>query len=325
VKNNMADENRQGEQQQTSAAGLHRKKRVLIPAILLLIVAAMVVFYWYHYLRGYVATDDAIIDSDALTISSKILGRIVALNADEGDSVKIGELLVQIDDSDLKAQEAQARAALDYVQQNVQLAKIALDRDRDDFDRASMQYNDRVITGEQYDHARKTLEMAQAQQAVAVSQVKASQAQLAVIETQLTNTQIFASASGIVARKWVVPGDIVQAGQPILTLYDLNEIWVTANFEETKLASIHPGDSVYISVDAFPGRKLIGKVELISAAAASQFSLIPPNNASGNFTKVTQRVPVRIALSNIESSDPGGRLLLLPGMSVEVKVRVMEK
>jgi membrane fusion protein (multidrug efflux system) len=321
----MADENRQGEQQQTSAAGLHRKKRVLIPAILLLIVAALVVFYWYHYLRGYVATDDAIIDSDALTISSKILGRIVALNADEGDSVKIGELLVQIDDSDLKAQEAQARAALDYVQQNVQLAKIALDRDRDDFDRASMQYNDRVITGEQYDHARKTLEMAQAQQAVAVSQVKASQAQLAVIETQLTNTQIFASASGIVARKWVVPGDIVQAGQPILTLYDLNEIWVTANFEETKLASIHPGDSVYISVDAFPGRKLIGKVELISAAAASQFSLIPPNNASGNFTKVTQRVPVRIALSNIESSDPGGRLLLLPGMSVEVKVRVLEK
>jgi membrane fusion protein (multidrug efflux system) len=321
----MADENKQGEQQQTSAAGLHRKKRVLIPAILLLIVAALVVFYWYHYLRGYVATDDAIIDSDALTISSKILGRIVALNADEGDSVKIGELLVQIDDSDLKAQEAQARAALDYVQQNVQLAKIALDRDRDDFDRASMQYNDRVITGEQYDHARKTLEMAQAQQAVAVSQVKASQAQLAVIETQLTNTQIFASASGIVARKWVVPGDIVQAGQPILTLYDLNEIWVTANFEETKLASIHPGDSVYISVDAFPGRKLIGKVELISAAAASQFSLIPPNNASGNFTKVTQRVPVRIALSNIESSDPGGRLLLLPGMSVEVKVRVLEK
>ncbi len=321
----MADENRQGEQQQTSAAGLHRKKRVLIPAILLLIVAALVVFYWYHYLRGYVATDDAIIDSDALTISSKILGRIVALNADEGDSVKIGELLVQIDDSDLKAQEAQARAGLDYVQQNVQLANIALDRDRDDFDRASMQYNDRVITGEQYDHARKTLEMAQAQQAVAVSQVKASQAQLAVIETQLTNTQIFASASGIVARKWVVPGDIVQAGQPILTLYDLNEIWVTANFEETKLASIHPGDSVYISVDAFPGRKLIGKVELISAAAASQFSLIPPNNASGNFTKVTQRVPVRIALSNIESSDPGGRLLLLPGMSVEVKVRVMEK
>jgi len=105
----------------------------------------------------------------------------------------------------------------------------------------------------------------------------------------------------------------------------LNDVWVTANFEETKLASIHPGDSVEISVDAFPDRKIAGTVELIGAAAASQFSLIPPNNASGNFTKVTQRVPVRIALANRDLGDPGGRSVLLPGMSVEVKIRVAEK
>jgi membrane fusion protein (multidrug efflux system) len=321
----MVEENNEGEPKQTGSAPLHRKKRVMIPFLAVLATAALVVFYWYNYLRGYVATDDAFVDCDAVTVSSKILGRIVALNADEGDSVKAGQLLVQIDDSDLKAQKARAQATLDYVQQNVPVAKIALDRARDDFDRAEIQFNDQVITREQFDHARQALEMAKAQQAVALSQVKSSQAELAVIETQLTNTRIIATAPGVIAKKWVVPGDIVQAGQPIFTQYDLNDIWVTANFEETKLGSIHPGDSVEISVDAFSGRRFTGAVELIGAAAASQFSLIPPNNASGNFTKVTQRVPIRIEFTDFINSDPGGRLALLPGMSVEVKIRVTEK
>ncbi len=313
------------ERQRTPDTGHHRRKRFLIPVLLLLVIATVVIFYWYEFLRGYVATDDAVIDSDAVTISSKILGRITTLSADEGDSVVAGDLLVQIDDSDLKAQEAEAQAALDYVQQNVQVTKIALDQAKDDFYRDSVQFENNVITRQQFDHAGKALEMAQAQQAVAFSHVKASQAQLAVIETQLKNTRIIASTSGIVARKWVVHGDIVQPGQPIFTLFDLNDVWVTANFEETKLASIHPGDSVEISVDAFSNRKLTGTVELIGAAAGSQFSLIPPNNASGNFTKVTQRVPVKIVFTDLDSSDPGRRPILLPGMSVEVKIRVTEK
>ncbi len=319
----MADENTPAVRQKTPGKKLHRRKRVLIPTLLMLIVAAVVIVYWYNYLRGYVSTDDAVIDSDAVTISSKILGRIVALNADEGDSVKVGELLVQIDDSDLRSQEAQSRASLDYMQENVSVSRIALDRAKDDFDRASMQFKDRVITKEQFDHARKALEMAQAQLSVAQSQVKASQAQLAVVETQLGNTKIIAAASGVIARKWVVPGDIVQAGQPIFTLYNLSDVWVTANFEETKLASIHQGDSVEISVDAFPDQTFHGRVELIGAAAASQFSLIPPNNASGNFTKVTQRVPVKIVLLKSDGDAPADHKLL-PGMSVEVKIRVKD-
>jgi len=238
--------------------------------------------------------------------------------------VKVGELLVQIDDSDLKSQEAQSRASLDYMQENVSVARIALDRAKDDFDRASIQYKDRVITKEQFDHARKALQMAEAQLSVAQSQVKASQAQLAVVETQLGNTKIIAAASGVIARKWVVPGDIVQAGQPIFTLYNLSDVWVTANFEETKLASIHVGDSVEISVDAYPDQTFHGRVELIGAAAASQFSLIPPNNASGNFTKVTQRVPVKIMILKPDGDAPTDQHKLLPGMSVEVKIRVKD-
>jgi membrane fusion protein (multidrug efflux system) len=197
-----------------------------------------------------------------------------------------------------------------------------VERAREDFSRASAQYSDKVVTREQYDHARQALQMAEAQQEVAVSQVNTSRAQLGVVETQLQNMRILTPSTGVVARKWVMPGDIVQPGQPIYTLYDLGNLWITANFEETKLYSVRVGDSVEISVDAHPGVNFRGRVLLIGAAAASQFALIPPNNASGNFTKVTQRVPVKIS---IEAPSPGQkpeRISLLPGMSAEVRIRV---
>jgi membrane fusion protein (multidrug efflux system) len=321
----MADENSQDEKPGANGRRRSGRKRVLIPIFLILVIAAASLFYWYHFLRGWVSTDDASIDCDAVTVSSKILGRISILNAGEGDRVQAGELLAQIDDSDLKAQEVEARASLDYVREDVNIADIALGRARDDFERDSLQFARHAITREQFNHTRSAYELAQAQQASALSRVRASEAKLSVIETQLTNTRIVAPCSGVVARKWVVPGDITQPSQPILTMFDLDDVWVTANFEETKLASIHPGNEVDISVDAYPNRKYSGRVELIGAAAASQFSLIPPNNASGNFTKVTQRIPIKIVFENSNREDPVNTPALLPGMSVEVKVRVAEK
>jgi membrane fusion protein (multidrug efflux system) len=308
--------------------GLMKKKRFIIPIVFLLLASILIAAYWYLYLRGYVSTNDAYIAADPVTVSSKILGRITQLRLDEGDATKEGQLLVQLDDSDLRAQEVQAKAALEYTEKNVLLAKVGLDRAKDDFDRASIQFGDKVITREQYDHARQALQMAEAQYKVALSQVNTSKAQLGVVETQLKNTRIFAPVSGVVARKWVMPGDIAQPGQPIFTIYDLNNIWITANFEETKLASIHLDDPVEISVDTYPGSKFTGKVLLIGAAAASQFSLIPPNNASGNFTKVTQRVPVKISIDAGNSGNAeqhSDQISLLPGMSAEVKIRVKSK
>ncbi len=299
---------------------LYRRKRVIIPLLSMVIVAAAVFAYWYLYLRGYISTDDAFVDGDAITISSKILGRVRALTADEGDSVSPGQLLVQLDDSDLLAQKAQATAAFQYTQQSVPVAKINLDRAEDDFKRTSMQFNDGVITREQFDHARQAQELARAQYQVAQSQVKSSEAQLAVIETQLSHTRVEATSPGIVARKWVMVGDVVQAGQPIFTIFDLDSVWVTANFEETKLGSINLGDRVDISVDAYPDRSVAGKVAFIGAAAASKFSLIPPNNASGNFTKVTQRVPVKITIDPDAPISKAAHMTLRPGMSVEVKI-----
>jgi membrane fusion protein (multidrug efflux system) len=318
----MVDEKNEEPVPAPSGKGARARKRIIIPVAILIAAAALIAVYWHVYVRGYVSTDDAYIDGDAVTVSAKMMGRVAALNAAEGDSVRAGELLVQLDDSDLNAQHAQASAGLEYVRQSVPVAKISLDRAQEDFDRASYQYTNKVIPREQYDHARQALEMARAQYTVALSQVNASKAQLDVIETQLENTKVFAPCAGVVARKWIVPGDVVQPGQPILTLYDLGNLWVTANLEETKLASIHLGDSVRIKVDASRDREFTGTVILVGAAAASQFSLIPPNNASGNFTKVTQRIPVKISIDGAPADSTGERFRFLPGMSADVKIRV---
>jgi membrane fusion protein (multidrug efflux system) len=297
-----------------------RKARFIILGIVLLILAILGAAYWYFFLRGYVGTDDAYIDSYPITISSKILGRIKTLTLDEGDTVKEGQLLVQLDDRDLKAQEAQAKADLDYVEKSVPAAKVALDRAKDDYDRASIQYKNGVIPQEKYDHARRAYQLAQAQYDMALSQVTLSKSKLEVVETQLKNTTIDAPSNGVIVKRWAMPGDIVQPSQPIYTIYDLDSVWVTANFEETKIASIDQGAAVEINVDAYPNLKVEGRVFMIISATASEFALIPPNNASGNFTKITQRVPVKIKIVRQSLNGHDVSFSLMPGMSVEVKI-----
>ena len=299
----------------------YQRKRVIIPFFLFIIAAIAVTIYWYTNIRGYTSTDDAFIDGNKLTISSKILGRTMMLGADEGDTVGLGELLVQLDDTDLRSQEAQAQANMNYTEQNVNLAKVNLQKAVDDFSRADQQFKESIITKEQYDHAKIAVEAARAQLDVAQAQVGNAQAQLNVVQTNLKNTQIMAPSHGVVAKRWVLTGDVVQAGQPIFTLYDLDSVWVSAIFEETKIASLPHGSPVEIDVDAYRDKKFDGKVDLIGAAAASQFSLIPPNNASGNFTKVTQRVPVKITIDRQTLQNAKAKTPLLPGMSVEVRVK----
>ena len=298
------------------------RKRLLILALIMVVFGALIYGFWYFNLRGFVSTDDAFIDSDLISLGSKMLGRITDLTVEEGDKVSRGQLLVQLDDSDLQAQKAQVEANLELARQNVLLAKVQLEKAQDDQKRASTQFTSHVIPKEQFDHITKALDMAQAQYEIELARVKAADAQLHVIQTQIGNTRITAPISGVIAKKWSVPGDVVQPGQAIFTIYDTNQIWVTANFEETKLAAIHPGNLVEISVDAYDNIKFNGKVLMIGAASAAKFSLIPPNNASGNFTKVTQRVPVKISIDQLSLNQDGDPPALLPGMSVEVKVRV---
>ncbi|HTY01109.1 MAG TPA: HlyD family secretion protein [Bacteroidota bacterium] len=309
-----------GEEGDIDALPLYRKKRILIPFAFLIILAAGGLWYYYTQIRGFDSTDDAFVDGNRVSISSKMLGRIVFLAADEGDSVKQGEVLVRLDDADLRAQEAQAEAGLEDARQAEVLAQVNVDRAQDDYQRAETQYKTKVISQEQFEHARSALAAANSQQKIAVSRIATAQAQINVVRTSLSNMTIVAPMDGIVAKRYALPGDVVQAGQPILSVYDLRSVWVTANFEETKVGSLKIGDGVEISVDAYPDLTLRGTVILFGASTASQYSLIPPNNASGNFTKVTQRIPVKIQIDRIPEpkNDPHP---LLPGMSVEVRVK----
>jgi membrane fusion protein, multidrug efflux system len=304
-----------------AGAGAPRKRgkggMLLLAAVL--VIAALCGGYWYVRLRGVVSTDDAYVDGDRATISTKVLGRIDTLGADEGDTVHAGQLLIRLDDADLRAHLAEAQAALALAQRDVTLADVNETRAADDDHRAAVQLRGAAISQEQYDHAHMAYASAQAEQQIALAKVQSARTAIDVIRQEIADTRVTAPFYGVVARRWLLPGDVVQPGQPVLTLYDVDSVWVTAVFEETKLRYLPIGTDMDLSIDAYPNRHFHGHVVLIGAAAASQFSLIPPDNASGNFTKVTQRIPVRIAID--QTPGPAGAdppIRLIPGMSVVV-------
>jgi membrane fusion protein (multidrug efflux system) len=146
----------------------------------------------------------------------------------------------------------------------------------------------------------------------AAARVALAEAQVKQAELNLQRTTLKAPAAGIVSRKAVEPGQVVQPGQPLMAVIALDRVWITANFKETQLRDMRIGQTVTVDVDAYGGREFTGKVESIAAATGSRFSLLPPDNATGNFVKVVQRVPVKIALDNGQDPDR----LLRPGMSV---------
>jgi len=291
-----------------------KRLRAIIISLVLIGAALFAAWRWYSNMRRYVSTDDAYVDANRLNISSRTLGRIVYLGADEGDTVAAGQVLVRLNVNDLQAQAAQAKAVLSLAAENVGLARISLARAKNDRDRAQLQFKSQTLTAEQFEHAQSDYETAKSKLAIAAAQVTTTQAQIAVIDTSLANATIVSPMHGVVSKRWVLPGDVVQPAQPIFSMYDLDSVWVTANLEETKLTRIHPGDSVRIRVDAYPDQGFFGRILQIGTNTAAQFSLIPPNNASGNFTKVTQRVPVKISIAG------DAPVSLLPGMSVVVKV-----
>ncbi len=291
--------------------------RILVALLVVGVLAATGGWYWYTNVNGYVETDDAIVDGYQSTVSSKVLGRIAALLVNESETVKAGQLLVQLDDADLQAQQAQDQASLGSSDQDIALAQVNLAKAQNDFQRVDSQYQGEFISKQEFDNARTALEVAKVNYSRSLAAHKTVQSKLGVDATNLRNTRIVSPIDGIVAKRWALTGDVVQAGQSIFSIYDLKNVWITANFEETKLAALHTGQPVAITVDAYPGKRFAGKVQEIGTNTAAQFSLIPPNNASGNFTKVTQRVPIKI---RIEPVDKGHQLL--PGMSVEVKVKV---
>ncbi|MEM0173751.1 MAG: biotin/lipoyl-binding protein, partial [Sulfolobaceae archaeon] len=187
---------------------IFKKKRVIIPFLLLIIAVIAGTWYWYKNLRLYVFTDDAYVDADRISISSKVLGRITQLKVDEGTQVRAGDLLVVLDDTELKAQLEQAKANLALAQDSLPLYRVNVEKAADDFNRAEFQFKNNTITKEQFDHASKALEAAKAEYAIALSRIKVAKAQVDLIEAQLLNLTIYSPLNGVVAKRWVLPGEV---------------------------------------------------------------------------------------------------------------------
>lgn len=199
----------------------------------------------------------------------------------------------------------QARAKLTQAQQGVTQAQAQLQATRGGLQQAQ-------ATGVQTEVSRSQYEAA----AAAIDQ---AQAQLAEAQLQLSYTNIAAPAEGRVGRKTVEVGQRVQPGQPLMAVVG-DQMWIVANFKETQVRRMHPGEVVDIELDAFPGQSFKGRVDSLSPASGSQFALLPPDNATGNFTKVVQRIPVKVTFD--PDSIRGYENQITPGMSANVSVEV---
>lgn len=321
--------------------------KVFIPLIVIVLIIVVAGIFWYRNYSKYISTDDAYVDADKVSVSSKILGRISKIYLEEGDSVKKDMSLVDLDSTELKAQETQAialkaqalsmklqtEAKYTYDQEAIKVQQVNLKKANDDLSRSKAQFEGGVNTKEKLEHDQNAFESAQAvfeaaktqlyvsktQINTAQSSIESAQAQILFIETQLRNTRLTAAIDGVIAKKWLLSGDIAQPGQSIYTISNNRKLWITVYIEETSLNNLHLHQKASYTIDAFSGCIFSGKIYSIGANTASQFALIPPSNASGNFTKVTQRIPLKISIDEVDK----GKLAdytLRAGMSAVVKI-----
>lgn len=365
---NATDKSRQPEENQDNDKQPERKrpgkKPLIILAVVVVIMLIVGLWFWLST-RNIETTDDAFTEGDAVTIAPKASGYVVKLLVKDNQRVKKGDLLVEIDPSDNRAQREQANAQLGLAvaqlhqaQAQLALSKVQYPAQRDQAlaDQAKAEANmlnaqadyrrqrgvdPRATSQRNIDSASAQLRSAQAQLQSAKAQVEvASQvalqirqqetnvearqqqveqakAQLSTADLNLSYTQVRAPYDGFITKRNVQLGTLVQAGSSLFSLVS-PEIWVTANFKESQLQRMNPGDKVEISVDAWPDMKLEGHVDSIQMGSGSRFSTFPSENATGNYVKIVQRVPVKIVID--KGLDPNHPLPL--GLSVEPKVTV---
>ncbi len=246
------------------------------------------IFAWWFLFHPYVSTNDARIAANILRVSPVgVGGQIEKVLVEEGAFVKAGDVLVEID-------HRIPRANLVKAQSRYELAKIELGRIRS-------------LAANQYT-AKRELDNAQ-------NNFNVAEAELNLAQITYDNTYLKSPVDGVVIQKLAEEGNLLEPGQVAVVISDVDHAWVSANIEETNVAKVRLGQKVSVAIDE--GGTLTGTVEEVTAAAASQFSLLPAENASGNFTKVVQRIPVKIALD----PHPGHRILRV-GQSVTIKIKV---
>jgi len=344
----------------TTASNQSSHRRKILAGGAVLIVALGVGAYYFWFLAPYQSTDDATIEGHVTAVAPQISGRVTLVLVQDNQEVKEGDELFEIDPRDYETKLLQAQASLTAARSVLAQAKaqLAVDQAKVTQERANLtaaeaqagyaqadwkryqNIGNLGVSQSQIDLADTQAHSSDAQVEVARSKILAAGAQAALsrasIETASANilqnesvvrqaelnlsyAKVTAPENGRVTRRMVEKGAFAQIGQALLTIVP-HQIWVVANFKETQLENMRAGQPVEIKVDAYPHHRFTGRVDSIQTGSGARFSLFPPENATGNYIKVLQRVPVKIVFD--ESSLSDSTLILGPGMSVEPDVRV---
>jgi membrane fusion protein (multidrug efflux system) len=282
--------------------GLSRKH--LIGAAVGVAVLALSSYLGYQS-YFYISTDNAMVQAQTTLLSSRITGLVIKANVQENQKVKAGDILIEIRPDDYQNAVNQLDSDRESLVVQVHGAEIDYRRTLDLFRKGAS-------TQERLDRTQTQFHSLQ-------NKLKAAESQVASAKLNLDYTKVIAPTDGKIGRKSFEVGMLASAGQPLLGFVEGQERWVVANLKETDMDQVREGRKAFITVDAISGREFEGIVESISPTTGSTFSLLPPDNATGNFTKVVQRVPVRIKLLNLSAAEIDR---LQSGLSAEVKIRV---
>jgi len=328
-----------------------RRRGLLWLGVVVLLGALVAGGHWFFHSRHFQSTEDAYVNGDMVQVTSDVTGTVVALDADDTQAVQRGQELIRLDDADARIALGRAEAELGRAvrqvralyaqsgQMRTQIAEreTALARAEDDLRRRTGLERD-AVSGEELSHARDVVVQARAALQGTREQLAATNAQIdgttisthpqvlaaaaAVRDAHLAvrRTRITAPVAGVIARRAVQVGQRVAAGAPLMSVVPLNDVWVDANFKEVQLKDLRVGQPVTLHSDLYGSdTEYHGKVAGLSAGSGSAFALLPAQNASGNWIKIVQRVPVRIALEPTELTQRPLRVGL--SMSVDVDVR----
>jgi membrane fusion protein (multidrug efflux system) len=332
-----------------------KRKRALLILATVVLVALVAWLLWYLLVgRWHQDTDDAYVQGNMVSITAQTAGTVVSIGADDGMKVVAGQALVQLDPNDAKVAFEQAKAnlantvrqvrglysAVDAGQADLRARQVAIAKARADVARREGLVASGAVSAEELAHARNELAAAEAAlsssrenlsrnralvDATTVSdqpQVQAAAAQLRAAYLNLQRAAIVAPVTGYVAQRTVQLGQRVQPGMPLMTVIPLEQVWVEANFKETQLAKMRLGQPVELTSDVYGDNiEYSGKLASLGLGTGSAFSLLPAQNASGNWIKIVQRVPVRIELDPKQLAAHPLRL----GMSMSVDVGIRDQ
>jgi membrane fusion protein (multidrug efflux system) len=333
-----------------------QKRRVLLLGITLLFILAGLAYgaYYLLVLSKRVETDNAYVGGNLVNVSSQVTGSVIEIRADETQQVQAGAEIVKLDPSDAEVALAQAEARLgsavrqqrerysnvDQLNAVVEQRKVSLKTAQEDLARRAPLAADHVVSGEDLAHARRAVDEARAALDVAQKQVTAARVAVAGVAPAqhpsvlaakadylsawlaARRNAIVAPVSGYVAKRSVQVGSRIAPGAPLLSIVPLDQLWVDANFKESELRDIRVGQPATIEADLYGSKvQYHGKVVGLAAGTGSAFSLLPAQNATGNWIKVVQRVPVRISLDPKELAAHPLRV----GLSATVDINVSHK